>query len=263
MGPTHHRIGHLHGNDPIGAFEVQPLDASNPVLRDTALWAANSKTQVALAAEPTHRGLDPQHPDRKLQESMRRQRGTLFYARNHRWTSQALVAATPRHAVLGGRAWTALRHDAERVRKAFALWANSILGLAVHWTQGGKQQPGRSLVQVGAVGKIPAPKLDDLPADRLARAAEGFEELARCKLRPTCQAHADNVRIRIDEAVLRLLGLGRLEIEQTLSGASPAQAAARQTVAGLREGFCREPQVHGYSSRAAALLRERSQAHPG
>ncbi len=261
VGPTHHRIGHVHGNDPIGAFEFQPLDEANPVLRDTALWAANSKTQGALVVEPTHRGLDPQNPDRKLQESMRQQRGTLFYARNHRWTSQALVAATTRHEAFGGRAWTALRHDDERVRKAFALWANSILGLAVHWTQGGKQQLGRSLVQVNAIGKIPVPKLDDLPAERLAGAAADFDELARCKLLPTCQAHADNVRIRIDEAVLRLFGLSKLEMAQTPPGAPHAHAVARQTVAGLREGFCREPQVHGYNSRATALLRERSQDH--
>ncbi len=62
--------------------------------RDTALWAANFKRQVRLVGEPTHQGLDPQNPDRKPRESLRRQRGTLFHARNRRWTRQALLIAS-------------------------------------------------------------------------------------------------------------------------------------------------------------------------
>ncbi len=72
--------------------------------RDTALRAANFKGQVRLVGEPTHRGLDPQNPDRKLRESLRRQRGTLLHARNHRWAWQAPVAtATRREALLRQR----------------------------------------------------------------------------------------------------------------------------------------------------------------
>ena len=140
VGPTHDRIGHLVGKDPRGAFEFHPLDRPHSAIQDPALWQANAKEQRCLRISPTHYGVDPPSSDPGLQDRMRTATGTLFYARNLRWTSQALLAATTEHATMGGRAWTVLRHEDDRICKSFALWANSTLGLIVQWTQGGKQQ---------------------------------------------------------------------------------------------------------------------------
>lgn len=191
---------------------------------------------------------------------MRGRSGTLFYARNLRWTSQALVAATTERAAMGVRAWTALRHRDERVRKAFALWANSTLGALVHWTHGGKQQIGRSLIQVGALKAVPVPDLASLASESLENASQDFDRLAQRSLLPICQAHADYPRKLIDGAVLRLLGLTSRAIEGAAPGTAGAHDAPWRGIDDLRDAFCREPHIHGGSRSALERL---AQAQPG
>ena len=260
VGPTHHRIGHLVGNESIGAFEFHPLDRTHPIAKDLALWQANSKQQRSLRILPTHFGADPPVPDRGLQKRMRSESATLFYARNLRWTSQALLVATTEHAAMGGRAWTALHHDDERVCKSFALWANSTLGLIVQWTQGGKQQQGRSLVQVRAIPKIPIPDLSKLPDAGLESAARAFDALCDRELRPACQAHADESREAIDRAVLEMFGFLKPLAWQSVPGDSEGRSGITQSIADLRNEFSAEPQVHGHNREAVSLLEARRNA---
>ena len=251
VGPTHDLIGHLAGKDPRGAFEFHPLEKSRPVTGQLSVWKADSKQQRKLCICPTHYGLDPSHPDHALQDRMRASAGTLFYARNLRWTSQTLLAATTERAVMGGRAWTVLRHDDERVCKAFALWANSTLGLIVQWTQGGRQQQGRSLIQVGAIRKTPVPDLDKLAPEKLDEASEAFLRLKDQALLPACQAHVDKTREAIDQAVLRMFGFADVHPPQAQVPRGPL---ASSSVDDLRKVFSREPQIHGNNREALKLL---------
>ena len=55
-------------------------------------------------------------------------RSKLFISRQLRMTSQALAAAVTDEPVMGGRAWTTLLCDDERVKSALAIWLNSTLG---------------------------------------------------------------------------------------------------------------------------------------
>ncbi|MCY4158907.1 MAG: hypothetical protein OXF48_04790 [Bacteroidetes bacterium] len=244
VGPTHHLIGHLPGANQIGAFEFNPVfdprvDALGP---DRSLWKADSKTQTQLRVSLTHKGSAPagvgSDQDREV---MRQFRSTLFYARNMRWTSQALLTAVSNYPGMGGRAWTSLQHADERVCKSFALWANSTLGFLVHWTQGQRTQSGRATTQIKALAKIPCPRLDQLPQNRLDQAAQKFDELAPMPLLPACQAHIDEVRKKIDKAVLELLGL--------------TDAKTSETIHTLRWLWCNEPSVHGQNRQALALLK--------
>ena len=156
-----------------------------------------------------------------------------------RWTSQALLAAMTKHDTMGGRAWTVLESDDIRVCKAFALWANSTLGMRVHWTQGQRTQAGRSTTQIGALGQMPCPRLDELDEKNLNRAENRFDELASSQLSPACQAHADEARRKIDSAVVKMLGLPK---------------SAKDTVAALRSLWCSEPSVHGQNKQAVSML---------
>lgn len=237
IGPTHDLIGHLQGGDGRGAFEffeiTGPADA---VGADRALWAADSKAQRSLVVLPTHKGVPV--PDGNC-EDMRERQGRLFYARNMRWTSQALLSAMTKHEAMGGRAWTVLENDDVRVCKAFALWANSTLGMIVHWTQGQRTQAGRSTTQIGALGQIPCPKLDKIGDDKLDFAEASFDDLISRQLSPACQAHADEARKEIDAAVVRMLGLPQ---------------GANETVGEMRFLWCSEPSVHGQNRQAVSLL---------
>ena len=236
VGPTHHRIGHMRGGDPIGAFVLDKIQNENDALgKHRALWVANAKTQTALRVLPTHKGVVV---DQKAAAAIADTRGTLHYARNLRWTSQKLVAATTPHPVYGGVAWTTLQADDENLLRAFALWANSTLGAVVHWTRGSRTQQGRARTQVNAIKQIPCPDLRQLPPPRLAAAAAAFDRLAARQLLPVCQLHADPARHEIDQAVMTMLDL-------------PQDAA---TLAPLRRLWCAEPSVHGGNAQALAML---------
>ena len=174
---------------------------------------------------------------------MRQKKSKLLYRRGMRWTSQALLAASTKDDVLGGSAWTTLRIGDARIRKAFALWANSILGFIAHWTRGQRTQKGRSTTQIGALRQIPAPNLARLPSAKLEKAAKSFDEMAKLELKPACQAHCDENRKRIDEAVCEMLSLPK---------------SLEKTIAKLRDAWCAEPSVHGNNKTALKLLKKQS-----
>ena len=263
VGPTHHLIGHMSGKTPIGAFEFHPtvhrqpegdarqwdaenldhiLGGADAIGRNRSLWNADSQRQTQLLVGPTHKGVSPAGVGSPgTRKAMRAQRSDLLYARAMRWTSQALLAATTVDPLMGGRAWTTLTHPDRRVRRATALWVNSILGMVVHWTRGQRTHAGRSTTQVGAIKQIPIPRLDLLGDSALDRGAAFFEAIRTARLAPACQTHCDPVRASIDEAVVALFGL-------------PPGAIA---FAGrLRRLWCEEPSVHGWNQRAVALLEQ-------
>ena len=240
MGPTHHLVGHLQGGNAIGAFELFPVtNPADAIDEDRSLWKADCEKQCSLVVPPTHKGVPVD--DEKCRE-MRARRSRLFYARGIQWTSQALLAATTKHKAMGGSAWTGLDHDDIRVCKAFALWANSTLGLMVHWTKGQRTQIGRSRTQVRAISQMPCPKLDEIGNDMLDFAAAEFDRLASRRLLPTCQAHADEARWKIDSVAAEMLGL---------------PDDANEIISELRVLWCHEPSVHGNNGAALAHLAAR------
>lgn len=242
IGPTHHLIGHLSGADPIGAFELNPVfDHVDAIGPDRALWKADSSTQTQLMIHLTHKGSAPKSVGSKKQrDAMRQCRSTLFYARNMRWTSQALLAATTNHPGMGGPTWTSLIHEDEILCKCFALWANSTLGFLVHWTQGQRTHSGRSRTQVKALSSIPCPDLLQISNTKRNIACRVFDQISQDKLRPACQAHADSVRKTIDQAVLKMIGLDPMEVHTILNK--------------LRWIWCNEPSIHGQNRKALQLL---------
>ena len=242
VGPTHHLIGYPIGGDGPGAFEFHPLRPGASVVGDRALWQADAKRQTRMEVRPTHKGVVPAALEVRDQDRMRKQAATLFYARNLRWTSQALLAATTEAPVMGGRSWTALGHADGQVLKAFALWANSTLGGLLHWTVGQRTQAGRATTQIRALRRVRVPLLDQLEAPVLADAAREFDRLKTCALLPLCQAHGDPVRAEIDRAVVRMMAL-------------PTWADG--VVARLRDLWCGEPSVHGHNKTAVELLSRR------
>ena len=239
VGPTHDLIGYKVGGDGRGAFEFHPLPPGASIVGDRALWAAESKQQRRLEVRPTHKGVVPKALADRDQDRMRERAATLFYARNLRWTSQALLVAATTAPVMGGRAWTALSHADERVLKAFALWANSTLGSLLHWSVGQRTHAGRSTTQVRAIRRMPIPLLTGLESRALDAAAGEFDRIKTRSLLPLCQAHADPVRDEIDQAVVQMMAL-------------PAWAG--DVVGEVRDLWCREPSVHGGNKAALALL---------
>ena len=170
---------------------------------------------------------------------MRQWRSTLFYSQEMRWNAHAVIAARTKDDAMGGRSWAALQFDSERDCRAFMLWANSTLGMMVHWTRGSRTDAGQSTGRVGAITKMPCPRLSDLPSDQLDFAVRRYQELERKELLDACQAHADPGRHEIDDAVCRMFGW-----PDSIAG----------VIKRLRYRWCREPSVHGGHKEALDLL---------
>ena len=259
VGPTHDLIGHPKNGDPRGAFEFHPVTSETDAIGvDRALWQASSEKQHSLRVLPTHKGLAPPGVGSQEQrEKMRLYASTLFYARNLRWTSQALLSASTPQPTLGGSTWTALIHEDVRVRKAFALWSNSTLGMIVHWTQGQRTQNGRSRTQIGALRKIPCPRLDRLSDAILEMAAARFDALSNQSLLPAKDAVNDLVRHEIDAAVSNMLEIHKAQSvsEEAMSWQKIPDSLPDSGISNameiLRELWCAEPSVHGWKGSRA------------
>ena len=243
VGPTHHLIGHPNtATAKRGAFVLHPISRPTEARHGIrSLWKADARTQNRLLVDPTHK--TTRWGTKENVKKMLSQRGKLHYARNIRWTSQALLAASTKIDVLGGSAWTTLIHTDMRVLKAFALWANSSLGLITHWTRASRTQKGRGRMQVKAIANMPSPDVAMLDNQTLSATANTFDALSRKELKPACQAHADPVRAEIDLFVVEMLGLPKSQ--------------ARECVKALRELWCVEPTVHGDNKKALRLLTEK------
>ena len=122
VGPTHHRIGHLHGNDPTGAFEFHPVTGPTDSLgKDRALWEANSTEQRKLVVLPTHKRSAPVNVGSDSdRQAMRACQSTLFYARNMRWTRKHSLRRRPRDrhwvVALGQRSAMKMHECSRRLR---------------------------------------------------------------------------------------------------------------------------------------------------
>ncbi len=270
LGPTHHRIGHVAGNEPIGEFELWPV-TDDQVRPDTSLWASDAEAQTALTVDPTHYGLavGPRlstarekalaQLQRKLRRTnggkpsdsaiadaqseaeaaervrsqdalaeMRRCRSTLFYQRGIFWPSQVALVAVTDKPVMGGRAWCALLHDDPVVRFGFAIWANSTLGMVVHWSRAQRQQHGRSSTQLEGIRQMPCPDFNETATHAAARdLLSASQHVLSDRLMPARDAHRDPARAALDEAAAHLLGIPDAE-----------------SLRDLARNWCCEPSVH-------------------
>ena len=72
-----------------------------------------------------------------------------------RFTSQPLTVAFTEQASIGGRAWPNVIFDDMRFDYAFAVWANSTLGLLCFWWHSNRQVAGRGTTTIMAVESLP------------------------------------------------------------------------------------------------------------
>ena len=213
VGPTHDLIGHMKDGDPRGALTLVPVTSNNDKIgKWKSLWGANASTQKFLVGAPTHKG--SVYDDRKAERVWMR-RTTLFYQRFMRWTSQSVLSITTNAPILGGVSWAGLSHADVRVRKAFALWANSIYGMVSYWATGQRTQPGRSIMQIKAISQARCPRFDRFDEKTLDRIGLDFDGIAcaTVPLQPACLATNDAVRTMINMAVSDMLGVPEYDHE--------------------------------------------------
>lgn len=114
------------------------------------------------------------------------------------------------------------------------LFGNTTLGLISHWWLGSCQQSGRSYISVSKIPEMMTNGPRAYTAKQFAEVDEIFNRFKTQEFLVANKAYRDDVRIKLDEAMLLgLLGLDRdiLELQKL-----------------LRYKWCSEPSVHGGKS---------------
>ena len=95
---------------------------------------------------------------------------------------------------IGGRAWPSIKLANAEQEKALVLWANSSLGLLLHWWHANKQQAGRGSIGVSALESLPVLDVTKLSKEALAKAVAIFDDMKHKELRPVNEIAQDAVR---------------------------------------------------------------------
>jgi len=156
------------------------------------------------------------------------------FNRDFRFNSQSTgMQFTPRRTI-GGRAWLSIRLSSVEQEKALVLWANTSLGMLLHWWHSNKQQSGRGSIGKSALQTLPTLDVTALTPQQLDAAVKIFDAMSGQLLLPLHEMDKDPVRKELDEQFARyVLGLP----EPILSQDGPLEV--------LRMKLSREPSIRG------------------
>ena len=164
-------------------------------------------------------------------EAWERTASRLHFNRDFRLTSQPLAACMTPEKSVGGTAWPNFLCNDKRWETPLTLWAIGTLGLIAFWWIGTRQQQGRARLTISRLPSLPVLDPRSLTEGQLGRAEAIFDEFKGQSLLPANEAWGDDVRRRLDRAVL----VDLLELPEDIM--EPLDL--------LRQQWCAEPSVHG------------------
>ena len=157
--------------------------------------------------------------------------GRAHINRDFRFNSQPLAVAFTSRVSIGGTVWPNINFEDQRFDCAFAVWANSTLGLLSYWWNSSRQQSGRGRMTRQLIPLLPVLDFRALSDAQLAAAESIFNEFRNLDLQPAYLADADPNRALLDWRVV--CDLMRFD-EDTY-----------RSVRLLSAKWCAEPSVHG------------------
>ena len=210
IGPYHLDIkGNTRTGDIRGPFDIFPIEP-NTVPTYPVLWSHDAKRERTMLFEADSEGFPRQGStpeeqaivDRKVEDIW----DTASYCHfNHdfRFNSQSTgMQFTPRQTI-GGRAWLSIRLSSVDQEKALVLWANTSLGLLLHWWHANKQQAGRGSIGKSMLQTLPILDVTALEPKLLAEAVKLFDAMSEQPLLPLHKLDTDPIRKELDEAFAR------------------------------------------------------------
>ena len=241
IGPYHADIS---GNTSTGGIRG-PLDISpitqNRVPTYPVLWSHDAERERTMSFEGDCEGL-PRHGSRSGEQaivdlkvaSIWDTASHCHFNRDFQFNSQSTgMQFTPRKTI-GGRAWLSIRLSSVDQEKALVLWANTSLGLLLHWWHANKQQSGRGSIGKSMLQTLPILDVTALEPKLLAEAVKLFDAMGEQPLMPIHEVDRDPVRKALDEAFARnVLKLP----ESILASGGPLEL--------LRAKLSQEPSIRG------------------
>ncbi len=256
-GPLHRDIGnHVGDVAQRGPLHIHSKPASQQRLSwqlytYPALWNQDASQETSLEVLPDCEGqLKPGEPageDGRAWHLWNDHVARLHLNLGLGFNSQPLAACLTPEPCLGGRSWPTFRLADPKWEYAAVLWHNCTLGLLLWWSQGGRQQLGRSDLTITQLDDLPTldyRALSDTQHDKAKEIYERFITVdTKLTLLPASEAYRDAARQQLDRAVLHeLLGFDWSDIEGPLDT--------------LRHQWCAEPTVNGGKTTRPGYQRE-------
>ena len=150
IGPYHADINYNTSAGGIrGPFDLSPI-TPNSVPTYPVLWAHKAERERIMSFGEDKAGFPRQGSTPEEQSIVDRKVETIWNSASHchfnlnfQFNSQSTgMQFTPRKTI-GGRAWLSISLSSVDQEKALVVWANTSLGLLLHWWHANKQQGGK------------------------------------------------------------------------------------------------------------------------
>ena len=210
IGPYHADINGKTSTGSIrGPFDISPITPnSEPTY--PVLWSHDAARERTMSFEEDKEGFPRQGSTSEEQEIVDRKVEIIWNTASHchfnrdfRFNSQSTgMQFTPRKNI-GGTAWLSISLSSVDQEKALVLWANTSLGLLLHWWHANKQQSGRGRIGKNMLQTLPILDVTALEPKLLAEAVKLFDAMSEQSLSPLHKLDRDPIRKELDEAFAR------------------------------------------------------------
>lgn len=197
-----------------GPFDISTLKP-NSVPTYPVLWSHDAERERTIQFDADSEGTPHHVSSPKDQTTVNLKVANVWATASHchfnrdfRFNSQSTgMQFTPRKTI-GGRAWLSIQLSSVEQEKALVLWANTSLGLLLHWWHANKQQSGRGNVGKAALQTLPVLDVTALNSNQIAEADRIFNAISSRPLLPLHEINKDPVRKQLDKEFARdVLGL--------------------------------------------------------
>jgi hypothetical protein len=222
VGPVHRDIN---GSNPDGSirgpFETRDLQpGSAPTY--PVLWAHDAERERTMRFEADQEGVPYRRTGAAEQAAIERKVAQVWATASHchanldfRYNSQSTAMQFTARKTIGGRAWLSVKMASVDHEKALVVWANTTLGLLMHWWHASKQQAGRGIITKTTLQTMPVLDVMALSEMQLAEAVRLFDEMCEQPLLPLHESANDPARKALDEGFARrVLGLPESVLEE-------------------------------------------------
>jgi surface antigen len=241
IGPYHADInGNTSTGGIRGPFDISPVKPKSAPTYPV-LWSHDAERERTMLFDADSEGIARRGSTKKEQtdvdskiESVWNTASHCHFNQNFQFNSQSTGMQFTPSRTIGGRAWLSISLSSAEQEKALVLWANTSLGLLLHWWHANKQQAGRGNIGKSALQTLPILDVTALKPSQLDEAVKLFDAMNGKPLLPMNEIDRDPIRKELDEKFVRnVLGL----TETLLIHGGPLEL--------LRMKLSREPSICG------------------
>jgi len=215
IGPYHADVnGNTATGGVRGPFDISPVKP-NSVPTYPVLWSHDAERERTVSFDADSEGTPRRGASQEELAAIAHKISSVWSTASHchfnrdfRFNSQSTgMQFTPRKSI-GGRAWPSIQLSSIEQEKALALWANTTMGLLLHWWHANKQQDGRGSGGILSLRTQPVLNVSALKPKQLLESVRLFDAMCGKQLLPLHEIDSDVNRKELDERFARdVLGL--------------------------------------------------------